>query len=117
MKGTCADTASTTTSEQVEEEKEDEREEEQEEEQEEEEEEEYYEAPCRRAARYIVACPQCGRRITIKCLRYSHKCGRSFCADKRAAEQKLIAERAFHARMAPTLAEKRRASYASLLRF
>ena len=114
MKGTCADTASTITSEQVEEEKEDEREEEQEEE---EEEEEYYEAPCRRAARYIVACPQRGRRITIKCLRYSHKCGRSFCPDKRAAEQKLAAERAFHARMAPTLAEKRRASYASLLRF
>ena len=111
MKGTFTDTGSIT-SEQAEKEKEDEREEEQEEE------EEYYEAPCRRAARYIVACPQCGRRLTIKTLRYSHKCGRSFCPDKRAVEQKLAAERAFHApMMPPTLAEKRRASYASLLRF
>ena len=64
-----------------------------------------YEAPCRAAARYRTACPLCGRRVTNKVLRYSHKCGRSFFPAVRAAEQRLLAEAAIKARMAlePTL--------------
>ena len=59
-----------------------------------------YEAPCRAAARYRTACPLCGRRVTTKVLRYSHKCGRSFFPAVRAAEQRLLAEAALEARMA-----------------
>jgi hypothetical protein len=61
--------------------------------------EDFYEPPCREAARYIVACPGCGRRVQIKALRYSHVCGRDFDPFKRAVEQKKAAEAAASARM------------------
>ena len=54
----------------------------------------FMEPPCREAARHVVACPICGRRLQIKTLRYSHVCGRSFNALERAAEQKKAAEAA-----------------------
>jgi ssDNA-binding Zn-finger/Zn-ribbon topoisomerase 1 len=62
-------------------------------------EEYFYEPPCREAARYVVACPNCGRRLQIKTLRYSHVCGRDFNPMQRAVEQKKAAEAAAHARM------------------
>jgi ssDNA-binding Zn-finger/Zn-ribbon topoisomerase 1 len=62
-------------------------------------EEEYYEPPCREAARYVVPCPTCGRRLQIKTLKYSHVCGRSFSPTERAIEQKKAAEAAASARM------------------
>ena len=60
-----------------------------------------YEAPCRAATRYRTPCPLCGRRVTTKVLLYSHKCGRSFFPAVRAAEQRLLAEAALEAHMAP----------------
>ncbi len=88
MVGTVSDTSSGTSSE-----------EETEEETEESEEEKVYEPPCREAQRYIVTCPLCAKRVTNKCLRYSHRCGRSFCAATRAVEQQKTAEAALRARM------------------
>ena len=63
--------------------------------------EEAYRPPCREAARYIVSCPLCGRRVQIRTLKYSHKCGRSFDVTKRALEQRL-AVAALKARLART---------------
>lgn len=64
------------------------------------EEEEYeHEAPCRAAARIKTECPQCGRRISVKTLRYTHVCGRSFDVLQRALEQKKLADAALRARM------------------
>lgn len=51
-----------------------------------------YEPPCRAAARYMVACPNCGRQVQIRTLMYTHICGRSFNATERAMEQKKAAE-------------------------
>ena len=53
--------------------------------------EEEYQPPCREAARYVVACPYCGRRVQLKTLRYSHRCGRTFDPMKRALEQQKFA--------------------------
>jgi len=58
------------------------------------------EAPCRVAARCLVRCPHCGRRVQIKTLRYTHVCSRSFKPLERALEQKKAAEAAIHARVA-----------------
>jgi len=66
---------------------------------EEEEEEEEYLPPCRSAALAIVSCPLCGRQVTAKTLRYSHKCGRSFCVEERAEEHRKLAEIAVLSRM------------------
>ena len=60
----------------------------------------FIEAPCREAARYIVACPRCGRQLQLKTLRYSHVCNRTFNVEERAMEQKQAAEAAARARMA-----------------
>lgn len=49
--------------------------------------ESFYEPPCREAAKHTVACPNCGRRVQLKTLRYSHVCGRDFNALNRALEQ------------------------------
>ena len=59
----------------------------------------FYEPPCREAARHTTACPNCGRRVQLKTLRYSHVCGRNFDPLKRAAEQKKVADVAVSARM------------------
>ncbi len=66
---------------------------------EEEEEEEEYLPPCRSAALVIVSCPLCGRQVTAKTLRYSHKCGRSFHLEEREEEHRKLAEIAVLARM------------------
>ena len=31
--------------------------------------------PCREAARTIVSCPKCGKKMQLGHLRYKHKCG------------------------------------------
>jgi hypothetical protein len=67
---------------------------------EEEEEECEHEAPCRAAARIKTECPQRGRRMSVKTLRYTHVCGRSFDVLQRALEQKKLADAALKARMA-----------------
>jgi len=58
------------------------------------------EPPCREAGRYLVYCPECGRRLQIKTLRYSHICGRSFDPGERAEEQKKAADTSIIERMA-----------------
>ena len=35
---------------------------------------EAYTTPGRAAERYIVSCPLCKKRVTLRCLRYRHKC-------------------------------------------
>ena len=65
-----------------------------------EEEEEEYLPPCRVAAMAIVPCPLCGRQMTTKTLRYSHRCGRTFHTTAREQEQRKLAESAVLARMA-----------------
>ena len=69
------------------------------EDEEEEEEEEEYMPPCRSAALAIVSCPLCGRQVTAKTLRYSHKCGRSFHLEEREEEHRKLAEIAVLSRM------------------
>ncbi len=55
--------------------------------------------PCTAAELYLVQCPNCGRRMRLKTLRYSHVCGRSFFILDRANEQQIAAEAAINARM------------------
>ena len=55
--------------------------------------------PCRAAELYLVQCPQCGRRMRLKTLRYSHVCGRSFNILERANEQQIAAAAAIKVRM------------------
>ena len=55
-------------------------------------EEEEYEPPCRVAARYLTNCPRCDRRISIKALRYTHVCNRTFRSNERALEQQEVAK-------------------------
>jgi len=42
--------------------------------------------PCRAAARRRVACPRCGREVSVKVLSYSHVCGRTRDGDERARD-------------------------------
>jgi hypothetical protein len=63
------------------------------------EDEEYYRPPCRSAALAIVPCPLCGRQVTAKTLRYSHRCGRSFYLEEREEEHRKLAEIAVLSRM------------------
>ena len=60
---------------------------------------EEYIPPCRLAGFYRAPCPLCGRQLTLKVLRYSHKCGRSFDPEKRALELQIEATKATNARM------------------
>jgi len=61
--------------------------------------EEEYLPPCRAAGRYVAPCPRCGRRVTMKTLRYSHVCGRNFDEATRAREQYHMAIKALNARV------------------
>jgi hypothetical protein len=61
--------------------------------------EEEYLPPCRLAARYITKCPQYGKPTTIKTLRYSHVCGRSWDRTSRALEQRKAAQAAVDTRL------------------
>ncbi len=54
--------------------------------------EEEYEPPCRVAARYLTNCPRCDKRISIKALRYTHVCNRTFRSNERALEQQEVAK-------------------------
>jgi hypothetical protein len=55
-------------------------------------EEEEYEPPCRVAAKYLTNCPHCARRVSIRTLRYTHVCGRTFRSSERALEQQEVAK-------------------------
>ena len=59
-----------------------------------------YLPPCRQAGFFIAPCPRCGRELTLKTLRYTHVCGRSFDPEQRAHELQAAAEKAINARMA-----------------
>ena len=63
--------------------------------------EEAYRPPCREAARYMVACPLCSRKVQLKTLRFNHRCVRSFDPAVRAQEQVAAAAEAVRRRMAP----------------
>ncbi len=56
--------------------------------------------PCRVAAKYLTNCPQCGRTVSFRTLRYTHLCGRTFRADERALEQQEVADAKFLLRLA-----------------
>ncbi len=82
--------------------------------------------PCRLAGFYRAPCPLGGRKLTLKALRYTHVCARSFDPAERAREQHILAHDAIHARMAPLKqpAERRteqttdkRSKYAHLIQF
>ena len=68
-------------------------------------EEEEYTAPSRVAGRYMTSCPVCKRSVQLKTLRYTHQCGRTFDARKRAQEQQKSAFDAIKARTAYKVAE------------
>ena len=56
--------------------------------------------PCRQAELFITSCALCGRKMRLRTLRYSHRCGRSFHPMQRALEQQVAANIAIAARMA-----------------
>ena len=56
--------------------------------------------PCRQAELFITACALCGRRMRLRTLRYSHRCGKSFHPMQRALEQQVAANNAINAIMA-----------------
>ena len=56
--------------------------------------------PCRLAGLFRAPCHRCGRQLTLKSLRYTHVCGRSFDPVRRAREQQVAAEKAVNDRMA-----------------
>ena len=56
--------------------------------------------PCRQAELFITSCALCGRRMRLRTLRYSHRCGTSFHPMHRAMEQQVAANIAIAARMA-----------------
>ena len=62
--------------------------------------EEEYQPPCREAAKYVVPCPYCGRKVQLKTLKYTHRCGRTFDPSQRALEQQKLAVAALKMRMA-----------------
>ncbi len=65
---------------------------------------EEYIPPCRLAGFFRAPCPRCGRQLTLKSLRYTHVCARSFDPVQRAREQQVAAEKAINDRM--TLLER-----------
>jgi hypothetical protein len=56
--------------------------------------------PCRVAAKYSTNCPRCGRAVSLKTLRYTHMCARTFNYAARALEQQELADIACLARNA-----------------
>jgi len=62
--------------------------------------EEDYQPPCREAARYVVPCPYCGRKVQLRTLKYTHRCGRTFDPMQRALEQQKSAVAALKSRLA-----------------
>ena len=68
-------------------------------------------APCRLALKAKTSCPDCCRPMSIKTLKYQHKCGRTWDVALRAAEE----EKKAHAqRKTPNVTEPKY-KYASLL--
>ena len=56
------------------------------------------EPPCRAASKYQTQCPTCRRPMSIKHLRYAHRCNKTWDIDARAAEQDKLAKEAVLAR-------------------
>jgi len=54
--------------------------------------------PCRVAEKYVMPCPCCKRKITLKWMRSGHICRRSFDPAQRAKEQQVNAKIAVLAR-------------------
>jgi hypothetical protein len=65
-----------------------------------------YSPPCRVAAKCLTNCPRCWRPMSLKTLRYTHMCHRTFRFNERALEQQEIAKTALLQRMAATEARK-----------
>ena len=63
-------------------------------------------APCRAALQSKTQCPKCHRPVSIKTLRYTHVCGRTWDVADRAREE----ERKTHAKNLPP-----KSKYADLL--
>jgi len=61
---------------------------------------------CLAAARQRVACPRCGREVSIKVLKYSHVCGRTRDVDERAREMTEKAYAAVDERARQVAAER-----------
>ena len=52
------------------------------------------EPPCRAAGKYQTRCPTCRRPMSIKHLRYSHRCHKTWDIQARALEQDKLAKEA-----------------------
>ena len=62
--------------------------------------------PCRAAARQRVACPNCGRVMSLKTLHYAHSCDRTQDIAERANEMAEKAYAAINGRVQNTAAER-----------
>ena len=60
------------------------------------------ELPCRLVERSLVKCPECKRFVTIKCMRYTHRCGRTPDIAARVQEDARAAIAAMQKRRQPT---------------
>ena len=56
-------------------------------------------APCRAAEKSMTQCPRCNKIMTLKTMRYSHICGKTWNVTQRALEQQHAAQAALTARM------------------
>ena len=60
------------------------------------------ELPCRLVERSLVQCPECKRYVSIKCMRYTHRCGRTPDIAARVQEDARAAITAMQKRRQPT---------------
>ena len=60
------------------------------------------ELPCRLVERSRVKCPECKRFVTTKCMRYTHRCGRTPDIAARVQEDARAAIAAMQKRRQPT---------------
>ena len=67
------------------------------------------ELPCRLVERSLVQCPECKRYVSIKCMRYTHRCGRTPDIEARVQEDARAAIAAMQKR-------RRTPTYKGLLR-
>jgi len=69
-------------------------------------------APCRLALKSKTSCPECCRPMSIKTLKYQHKCGRTWDVAQRAAEEE---RKAYAHRADLRTAEAQKPKYANLI--
>ena len=64
-------------------------------------------APCRIAMQTKTRCPKCQRPVSIKTLKYTHTCGRTWDVEERVREEerKAHAKHAKHAKYAGLIAQ------------